>query len=64
MDYGVIPIENSLQGTVREAVDLLIEKNLKIYGEFEVRIIQNLIGFKDSQINKINAVYSHQQAIS
>ncbi len=64
VDYGVLPIENSLQGTVRETVDLLIEKNLKIYSEFEIRIIQNLIGFEDTQINKINAVYSHPQAIS
>ena len=64
VDYGIIPIENSLQGTVRETVDLLIEKNLKIYSEFEIRIIQNLIGFEDTQINKINAVYSHPQAIS
>ena len=64
VDYGVLLIENSLQEIVRETVDLLIEKNLKIFSEFEIRIIHNLIGFKDTQINKINAVYSHQQAIS
>ena len=64
VNYGVIPIENSLQGTVRETLDLLIEKNLKIYSEFEIRIIHNLIGFKDTQINKIKTVYSHPQALS
>ena len=43
LEYGVVPIENSLQGTVRETLDLLIEKDLIIYGEVELRIVQNLL---------------------
>ncbi len=64
LDYGVIPIENSLQGTVRETVDLLIEKDLIIYGEIELRIIQNLISTKNSDISKIKKIYSHPQAFA
>ncbi len=63
-DFGVIPIENSLQGTVRETLDLLIEKNLVIYGEIELRIIQNLISLKHSELSKIKNIYSHPQAFA
>lgn len=64
LNYGVIPIENSLQGTVRETLDLLIEKNLMIYGEIELRIIQNLIGFKGATSSQIEKIYSHPQAFA
>ena len=64
IDFGVIPIENSLQGTVRETLDLLIEKNLIIYGEIELRIIQNLISVKNSDLSKIQTIISHPQAFA
>jgi chorismate mutase/prephenate dehydratase len=64
IDYGVIPIENSLQGTVRETLDLLIEKNLIIFGEVELRIIQNLISLKNSDLSKIEHIISHPQAFA
>ncbi|MFW9990265.1 MAG: prephenate dehydratase [Candidatus Odinarchaeota archaeon] len=64
VDFGVIPIENSLQGTVRENLDLLIEKDLFIYGEIELRIIQNLISLNNSDISKIQNIISHPQAIA
>jgi len=64
LDFGVIPIENSLQGTVRETLDLLIEKNLIIYGEIELRIVQNLISLKSSDLLKIEDIYSHPQAFA
>ncbi|MGM0468635.1 MAG: prephenate dehydratase [Promethearchaeati archaeon] len=64
LHYGVIPIENSLQGTVRETLDLLIEKNLIIYGEIELKITQNLIGLPNSEISDLNKIYSHPQAFA
>lgn len=64
LDFGVIPIENSLQGTVRESLDLLIEKNLIIFGEIELRIVQNLISLKSSDLLKIENIYSHPQAFA
>lgn len=64
LDFGVLPIENSLEGTVRDTLDLLIEKNLFIYGELELRIVQNLISTKNSEITKINKIYSHPQALA
>ena len=64
LDFGVIPIENSLQGTVRDTLDLLIEKNLIIYGEVELRIKQNLISLKGSDLSIIEKIYSHPQAFA
>lgn len=64
VDFGVIAIENSLQGTVRDTLDLLIEKNVIIYGEIELRIIQNLISLKDSELSKIKTLISHPQAFA
>ncbi|MFX0041267.1 MAG: prephenate dehydratase [Candidatus Hodarchaeota archaeon] len=63
-EFGVIPIENSLQGTVRETLDLLIEKDLVIYGEIELKIIQNLISTKMSNLSRIRTILSHPQAFA
>lgn len=64
IDFGVIPIENSLHGTVRESLDLLIERDVFIHGEIELRIIQNLISLKNTKLEEINTVYSHPQAFA
>ena len=64
LDFGILAIENSLQGTVRETLDLLIERNLKIYGEIELRIVQNLISLKESNLIDIKTIYSHPQAFA
>ena len=64
LNFGAIPIENNFQGTVRETLDLLIEKDLNIYGEIELRIIQNLISHKDAELSDIDKIYSHPQAFA
>ncbi len=64
LEFGVVPIENSLQGTVRETLDNLIEKNLYIYGELELKINQNLISLNDANIENIKKIYSHPQAFA
>ena len=64
LDYGIVPIENSFYGTVRETLDLLIEKELFIYGEVELRVVQNLVGLKKSEISLIKNIFSHPQAFA
>jgi chorismate mutase/prephenate dehydratase len=64
VDFGIVPIENSLEGSVAETLDLLIEKNLKIFGEIELRIVHNLIGKKGIKLTDIKTVYSHPQALA
>ena len=63
IDYGIIPIENSSTGEVRDSIDLIKEKDIYIVGEISHKIKQNLLGVKGSRIEDIKNVYSHEQAI-
>ncbi|HSB57657.1 MAG TPA: prephenate dehydratase [Nitrosopumilaceae archaeon] len=60
-DYSILPIENSLEGSVGESYDLLLSTNLNVIGEIYYRIKHCLIGFQD--LKKIDTVYSHPQAL-
>jgi len=62
-DYAVLPIENSFAGEVAQVTDLLYGGTLKIAGIFELAIVHNLLGTKDSELSKIRTVYSHPQAL-
>ena len=62
-DYGVVPIENSLEGSVNNTHDLLIGSNINIYDEIKLRIRQCLIS-KASDINQIDKIYSHPQSFA
>ena len=43
-DFGVVPIENSTEGTVNNTLDMFLTSPLKICGEVELRIHQHLMG--------------------
>ena len=64
LDYAVVPIENSLGGTVGETVDLLITKDARIVGETSVPVEHCLVIHRDTTIDKIKRVMSHPQALS
>ncbi len=61
-DFGVVPLENSLAGSVHENYDLLLEYDLRIIGEITLRIKHNLIGHSGTKIDDIKTVFSHPQA--
>lgn len=63
-DYGVIPIENSLSGSIHENYDLLLEYDVAIIGEFKMRIVHNLIAHPGTQLEDIRRVYAHPQAVA
>lgn len=63
-DYGVAPIENSIEGSVNETLDLLFETKLKICGELEHRVRLNLIAKPGLRIEHIKVLISHPQAIN
>lgn len=63
-DYGILPIENSSTGGVSEVCDLLRKYGLYIVGEESIKIDQNLLALKGTQISDIKEVYSHPQALS
>ena len=60
-DFSVLPVENSLEGSVGESYDLLYSTSLNAIGEYYLRIEHCLIG--KGKLNEINVVYSHPQAL-
>lgn len=62
--FGVIPIENSLAGSVLENYSLLqLYPDVTIVGETKIRIEHNLIGKKATNLSDIKTIYSHRQAL-
>ena len=60
---AVIPIENSLAGSVAEHFDLLLARELFIHGEFHLRIRHNLIALPGVTLQKVRRVFSHPVAL-
>ena len=61
-DYGVVAIENSIEGVVNSTMDMLLESNLHICGEIYLNISHNL--FANCKMDEIERVYSHPQGIA
>ena len=62
-DFGVVPIENSTEGTVNYTLDRFLTSPLHICGEVELRIHQHLMGRMDG-LEQIERVCSHQQSLA
>ena len=62
--YGVVPIENSIEGSVNQTYDLFLEYDLKVRGEIVLKIVHCLIAHPGTQLNSIRTVYSHPQALA
>jgi prephenate dehydratase len=60
---GVVPIENLVNGTVRESYDLLLEHDVEIRGEVAVPVRLCLAALPGERIDGIDRVYSHIQAL-
>jgi prephenate dehydratase len=63
-DYAVVPIENSIEGSVNEVYDLLLQSDMYIVGETYQRIHHCLIAVKGSNLSSLKEVYSHPQALA
>ena len=64
VDYGVVPIENSIEGSVNRTYDLFLEYDLNVCGEIKIRISHCLIAHGGTSIDQIETVYSHPQALA
>jgi len=63
-DFGVIPIENTLAGSIHQNFDLLARHSLEAIAETHVRIEHNLIAHPSSSIERIRKIYSHPVALA
>ncbi|MCP3941476.1 MAG: 3-deoxy-7-phosphoheptulonate synthase [Desulfobacteraceae bacterium] len=63
-EYGVIPVENSLTGSIHENFDLLQEYDLKIIGEVTIRIKHALIAHKSATKNDIKTILAYPSAFA
>ena len=62
-DFGVVPVENSGQGTIQVTLDMFLTSNLKICGEVELRVHQYLLS-RTGRIEDIERIYSHPQSFA
>jgi prephenate dehydratase len=63
VDAAVIPIENTLAGTVAEHADLLVTRNVFIQGEYLLRIVHNVIAAPGVKLTALRKVLSHPVAL-
>lgn len=61
--YGILPIENSTAGSVKQVYDLMISRKFKIVRSVRVKIDHNLLANKGASLSGIKEIFSHEQAI-
>jgi len=61
-DYGVVPVENSTEGSVHRTLDLLIDSEVKICGEVMIQVSHDLLS-QSGKREDIRKIYSHPQAL-
>src|ERR1700757_1012267 len=63
VDAAVIPIENTLAGTVAEHADLLVARSVFVQGEYLLRIVHNVIAAPGVRLGSLRKVLSHPVAL-
>lgn len=63
-DYGVLPIENSIGGSIHRNYDLLLSHELPIVAEVELPVVHQLLALPGASLDRLTRVYSHPQALA
>ena len=61
LNYSILPVENSIEGTVGQSIDEIVKTNLYAIGEVYLKVEHCLIG--RGKLDSITKVYSHPQAL-
>src|SRR6185295_2615751 len=57
--FGIVPVENTLGGSIHQNYDLLVEYDVQIVGETKLRVVHNLIANKGTKLSDIKRIYAH-----
>jgi prephenate dehydratase len=63
-DFGALPVENSVAGSINKAYDLLLDHDLKVWGEILLRVRHHLLALPGTTLDQITTVRSHPQALA
>lgn len=64
VDFGIVPIENSVNGTVLPVLDALLSHEVEVFGDFDLEVNHCLVAKRELKFSEIKVVYSHPQAIA
>lgn len=64
VSYGVLPIENSIGGSIHRNFDLLLEHQIPIVAEVEVPVVHHLLALPGRTLAQVKRIYSHPQALA
>ena len=62
-NYGIVPVENSIEGTVNSTLDMLVQTDLKVSSEILLRVSHHLLSLS-RDLKKIKKIYSHPQPVA
>lgn len=62
--YGILPIENSTSGSIKDVYDLMIKHNFYIVRSIRIKVDHNLFVKDGVSLSEVNEIFSHDQAIA